>query len=118
MAVIIAEGWKTYADKSEVVAGWTLHVNLPTNAGFAEVSGRRTLDLYDGKVARAFTPRRRVCLNFVVDLTAGALASTLFSVGLNPANVASASYTSSTNDRFRVEATSTRCSSASGFCVG
>lgn len=108
MAVIIAEGWKTYADKTEVVAGWPLHASLPTNAGFAEVSGRRTLDLYGGKVARGFAPRRRVCLNFVVDLTAGALASTLFSVGLNPANVASAAYTSSTNDRFRVEATNTQ----------
>lgn len=107
MAVIIAEGWKTYADKSEVVAGWPLHASLPANAVFAEVSGRRTLDLYGGKVARGFAPRRRVCLNFVVDLTAGSLASTLWSVGLNPVNIASAAYTSSTNDRFRVEATST-----------
>lgn len=108
MAVIIAEGWKTYADKTEVVAGWPLHASLPTNAGFAEVSGRRTLDLYGGKVARGFAPRRRVCLNFVVDLTAGALASTLWSVGMNPVNIASSAYTSTLNDRFRVEATSSQ----------
>lgn len=109
MAVIIAEGWKTYADKSEVVAGWPLHANLPASAGFAELSGRRTLDLYGGKVVRAFPPLRKVCLNFIVDLTSGALSSswTLFSLGLNPANIASAAYTSTTSDRFRVEATGT-----------
>lgn len=108
MAVIVAEGWKTYADKSEVVAGWTLHANLPTNAGFAEVSGRRTLDLYGGKVARAFAPRRRVCVHFVADLTAGTLASTLWSVGFNPLNIASAAYTTGNNDRFLVQATNTQ----------
>ena len=108
MAVIIAEGWKNYADKSEVVFGWPLHASVPVNAGFAEISGRRTLDLYGGKVAREFAPRRRVCVHFVADLTAGALSSTLWSVGLNPPNIASAAYTAPSGDRFRVEATATQ----------
>ena len=105
MSVIIAEGWKTYADRTEIPFGYPLWSSITSNAAFAEISGRRTADLYGSKVARAFTPARRVCGHLIVDLTAGSIGNTtLFMVGLNPANVAAAGYTDVLGDRFRLEA--------------
>lgn len=105
MTVILAEGWKTYADRTEIPFGYPLWASITSNAAFADISGRRTADLYGSKVARAFAPGRRVCGHFIVDLTAGSIGSTtLFMVGLNPANVATAAYTDVLGDRFRLEA--------------
>lgn len=102
----MAEGWKTYADRTEIQFGYPLHAAVNANTAFAEVSGRRTCDLAGGRVARSVTPYRRVCASFVVDLTAGTIGTTttLFSFGLNPANIASTAYTSNGNERFQVEA--------------
>ncbi|RWR13817.1 hypothetical protein [Paenirhodobacter populi] len=105
MSIILAEGWQTFADKSEIQFGWPLHASINTTANFAGVSGRRTLDLYGSKVAKAFTPARKVCAHFIVDLTAGTVGSTtLFQFGLNPPNIQSTGYTSTSSDRFRVVA--------------
>lgn len=105
MTVILAEGWKTYTDRTEIQFGYPLWASVTSNAAFADVSGRRTADLYGSKVARAFTPGRRVCGHLVVDLTAGSIGNTtLFMVGLNPPNVDTSGYKNVLGDCFRLEA--------------
>lgn len=104
MSIIIAEGWKTYADKAETAFGWPLYSSVLTATAFADISGRRTMDLAGGKLAKTFTPKRRVAGHVIVDLTAGTVvaSSILFQIGLNPANVQSTGYNTNTGDRLRL----------------
>lgn len=96
----------TYAEPAEIPFGYPVSASVAANTAFATVSGRRVCDLYGGRVARAFTPRRRVCAHFLCDLTSGTISgsTTLFSFGLNPANVFTAAYTTNSNERFEVRA--------------
>lgn len=105
MAVILQEGWKTYADRTEIGFGWPLRATSASNSVFADISGRRTYDMYGAKVAKTIAPTRRLCAHFVLDLTAGTIGSTttLFQLGLNPANIAASAYESTAGDRFIVE---------------
>ena len=106
MSVLMAEGWKTYADRTEIQFGYPLHASVGSNTAFADVSGRRTCDLAGGRVSRGVTASRRVGAVFIVDLTAGSIGTnmTLFSFGLNPVNIVSSAYTFNSNERFQVEA--------------
>lgn len=105
MAVILQEGWKTYADRTEVSFGWPLRATSVSSSVFTDISGRRTYDMYGAKVAKVIAPTRRVCAHFVLDLTAGTIGSTttLFQLGLNPANIAASAYETTAGDRFIVE---------------
>ncbi|PTX47002.1 hypothetical protein IQ03_03501 [Gemmobacter caeni] len=105
MAVILQEGWKTYADRTEVGFGWPLRATSVASSVFTDISGRRTYDMYGAKVAKTIAPTRRVCAHFVLDLTAGTIGSTttLFQLGLNPANIAASAYETTAGDRFIVE---------------
>lgn len=98
-----------YADTSEIQFGYPVYTSIGTNTAFATVSGRRVCDLYGGRVARAFTPRRKVCAHFVCDLTSGTISGStvLFSFGLNPTNVFSGAITSNSQERFEVRAQGT-----------
>lgn len=109
MSVLIAEGWKTYASKDEIPLSWSLHNSISSSSSFSDISGRRSFDLYGSKIARRIDGTRVFNANFIVDLTSGSLSSstTLFCVGLNPANIDSSSYISVTNDRMIIEATGT-----------
>lgn len=106
MTVIIAEGWRTYGDRTELGNGWSLAASTVAGTVFTDVSGRRTLDMYGARLARPFPDQRKVCAHFVLDLTAGTIASgiTLFSFGLNPAAAPSSAWTASDNERFQVRA--------------
>lgn len=106
MSLITSEGFMTCADRTDLTAAFPLHATTNTNTTFTTISGRRVCDLYGANLARRFTPRRRVCANFIVDLTSGVIggSTTLFAFGLNPANVAAAAYASTNNDRFLVRA--------------
>lgn len=101
MTVLMAEGWKQYLDRTELGYGWPL-MPPPSSGTFADVSGRRALDLAGGRLARVIPARRRICVHVIVDLTAGAIGSgtTLLDLGLHPVAVAAASYTSANNARF------------------
>lgn len=105
MGVLISEGWRHYADRTELGYGWSLMASTGSSTGFSELAGppaRRTLDLAGGRLARPLAPRRRVCAHFIVDLTAGAIGSTstLLDFGLHPAGINPSSYTSVNNARF------------------
>lgn len=105
MAVILQEGWKTYADRTEVGFGWPLRATSVASSVFTDISGRRTYDMYGAKVAKTIAPTSRLCAHFVLDLTAGTIGSTttLFQLGLNPANVAASAYETTAGDRFIIE---------------